>query len=277
MNTLRLLLVFTLVGIAQTPAKRPLHHRDYDPWKTISGQVLSRDGKFLAYSMFPEEGDGEIVVRNLATGKEARENAGSLPPAPDTQNFEAPPEAPGAAARSVRLAFTSDGKFLISTAFAKKADTDQAKKDKKKAEEMPKPSLVIFDLSGMTSSRVADVASFQVPENGESLLAYLKGPKASNGAAAPTENDGDYQGRGARGGGRGGRASKIGSDMIVRDLRVAKERTFEDVTEYSMSKDGKTLAYTVASKKEESNGAFEVMPGSDAAPVGLLAGKGRYS
>ena len=282
MHTLRtarvsLLFVLALAGIAQT-AKRPLNHRDYDPWRAIQGQVLSHDGKFLAYSLFPEEGDGEIVVRNLATGKEARENAGSLPPAPDTQNFEAPAEGPGGAGRSVRLAFTADGKFLISTAFAKKADTDQAKKDKKKADEMPKPSLVIFDLSAMSATRVADVASFQVPENGESLLAYLKGPKPGSGAAAPTENDSDYQGRGGRGGGgRGGRGAKVGSDMVVRDLRVNKERTFEDVTDYSMSKDGKTLAYTVGSKKEETNGAYAVVPGTDGAPVALLAGKGRYS
>src|ERR1700722_4846363 len=177
MHTLRpsrisLLVVFALAGIAQTPAKRPLHHRDYDSWRTISGQTLSRDGKFLAYSLFPEEGDGEIVVRNLATGKESRENAGALPPAPDTQNFEAPAEGPGAAGGSVRVAFTADGKWLISTAFPKKA-----KKDRKRADDMPKPSLVIFDLSAMSASRVADVASFQVPENGDSLLAYLKGAK----------------------------------------------------------------------------------------------------
>lgn len=282
MHTLRtarvsLLFVLALAGIAQT-AKRPLNHRDYDPWRAIQGQVLSHDGKFLAYSLFPEEGDGEIVVRNLATGKEARENAGSLPPAPDTQNFEAPAEGPGGAGRSVRLAFTADGKFLISTAFAKKAETDQAKKDKKKADEMPKPSLVIFDLSAMSASRVADVASFQVPENGLDFLAYLRGPKAGSGAASSTENDVDYQGRGGRGGGgRGGRAAKVGSDMVVRDLLVNKERTFEDVTDYSMSKDGKTLAYTVGSKKEETNGAYAVVPGTDGVPVSLLAGKGRYS
>src|ERR1700676_4005877 len=90
MNKLRLsrislLVVFALAGIAQT-AKRPLNHRDYDPWRAISGQALSHDGKFLAYSLFPEEGDGEVVVRDLASGKELRESAGSLPPAPDTQN-----------------------------------------------------------------------------------------------------------------------------------------------------------------------------------------------
>jgi dipeptidyl aminopeptidase/acylaminoacyl peptidase len=277
-----LLTVFALACIAQTPAKRPLNHRDYDPWKTISGQVLSHDGKFLAYSLFPEEGDGQIVVRNIATGKESRDSAGALPPAPDTQNFEAPAEGPGGGGRGARLSFTADGKFLISTAFPKKADTDQAKKDKKRADEMPKPSLLIFDLTAMTSTRVADVASFQVPENGPSVLAYLKGAKPGAApAASENDADGEQDQRGGRGGGGrgGGGRAKTGSDLIVRDLRVqtAKERTFEDVTEYSMSKDGKTLAYTVASKKEDSDGAFAVEPGTDGAPVKLLGGKGRYS
>src|ERR1700691_6418666 len=107
LSRISLLVVFGLAGIAQTTAKRPLNHRDYDPWRTIQGQVLSHDGKFLAYSLFPEEGDGEVVVRNLATGKEARENAGAVPPAPEAQNAEGPEEGPGGVGRGVQLAFTA--------------------------------------------------------------------------------------------------------------------------------------------------------------------------
>ena len=272
----RVALVFSLTALAQ---KRPMNHRDYDPWNAISGQVLSRDGKLLAYSLFPGEGDGQIVVRNLATGKEVRENAGTLPPAPDTQNFEAPAEGPGAAARSVTLAFTADGRFLISTAFAKKADTDQAKKDKKRADEMPKPSLLIFDTTQMKATRIADVESFQLPENGPDFVAFLKTAKPAASAAASENNDTgrDYQGRGGRGGGGRAGRNKTGSDMTVRDLLAEKDRTLEDVSDYSMSKDGKTLAYTVASKKDETNGVYWIGPGSDAAPAALLSGKGRYS
>ena len=75
------LFAIAVAAIAQSTAKRPLNHRDYDSWRTIQSQVLSRDGKFLAYTLFPEEGDGQLVVRNLATGKEVRENAGTPPPA----------------------------------------------------------------------------------------------------------------------------------------------------------------------------------------------------
>ena len=69
-------LLMVAAAMAQSTAKRPLNHRDYDSWRSIQGQVLSRDGKFLAYTLFPQEGDGQLVVRNLATGKEVRESLG---------------------------------------------------------------------------------------------------------------------------------------------------------------------------------------------------------
>ena len=37
---------------------------------------------------------------------------------------------------------------------------------------------------------------------------------------------------------------------MLRDLRSAKERTFEDVIEYSISKDARALVYAVGSKKD---------------------------
>src|SRR5258706_14706860 len=115
------MLLLVAVAVAQTPAKRPLNHRDYDKWKSIQSQVLSRDGKFLAYALFPQEGDGELVVRNLATGKEARESVGAVPAPPDNTNFEAPAAAAdAAAARNLRLSFTHDGRFLVATAFPSK-------------------------------------------------------------------------------------------------------------------------------------------------------------
>ena len=70
--------VLVSFAAAQT-AKRPINHHDYDSWRAIAGQKLTNDGKFLAYGLFPQEGDGEIVVRNLVTGQETRFPAGMRP------------------------------------------------------------------------------------------------------------------------------------------------------------------------------------------------------
>jgi dipeptidyl aminopeptidase/acylaminoacyl peptidase len=288
MHTLRLLRFPLILGLAlgafaQIP-KRPLNHRDYDGWRSIHSQALSRDGKFLAYGLFPEEGDGELVVRNLATGKELRENAGATPPAPEPTGEEVSLDGPPAV--RIRIVFTHDNAFVVATSFPPKAEIDKAKKDHKRPDQMPRNGMIIVNLATFTAARIADVANFQVPELGESFVAYLKGPKPGMGGAADsaTANQdqsidfGDQgQGRGGNAAGGRGPRNKYGSDLLLRDLRSAKERSFEEVVEYSIAKDAKTLLYAVGSKKEETNGAYAVTPGTDAAPTALLAGKGRYA
>src|SRR6266853_5092394 len=98
---------FLLVSVAFAQTKRPLNHNDFDGWRSIVGQKLSNDGKYLAYGVFPQEGDGEVVIRDLVTGKEQREPAGVRPaPTPPTPGEEGPaPEVRGAV-----LEFSADSK-----------------------------------------------------------------------------------------------------------------------------------------------------------------------
>src|SRR5271155_3809861 len=70
-------IAFTDTAGAQN--KHPLKHTDYDAWRSINTQTLSRNGEFLAYALFPQDGDGEVVVRNLRTGVEWRQPAGARP------------------------------------------------------------------------------------------------------------------------------------------------------------------------------------------------------
>jgi dipeptidyl aminopeptidase/acylaminoacyl peptidase len=285
MRSLRLAvapLLFLSILAAQ-PAKRPLTHKDYDGWRAIAGQQLSRDGKFVAYSVFPQEGDGEVVVRDLASGKEFREPVGVRPPPapPDPTNPEGGPPP----ARNIQMAFTSDLHYLVFTSFPAKADTEKAKKEKKRPEEMPKGGLGILDLTTGTAVRVASVKSFQVSEKDAGFVAYLKeaDPSAQRpaGEAAPTDDEdqarqGARRGAGAGGGGPGG-ARTYGTELVLRRLADGTETKFADVAEYSLTKDGKTLVYAVASRKEETNGVYAVTPGSAGAPAALLSGKGKYS
>src|SRR5689334_24699853 len=84
-----LALLATMALAQQTaPAKRALTHQDYDSWRSIVAQQVSRDGKFVAYAYVPQDGDGEIVVRNIASGIEWRAPRGYRPPVP-------PPDDPG--------------------------------------------------------------------------------------------------------------------------------------------------------------------------------------
>src|SRR5262249_8173368 len=161
-----------------TTTKRPLTHQDYDSWRSIQAPQISRDGKFIAYAFMPQDGDGEIVVRNIASGTEWRAPRGYRPPVP-------PPDDPGtniaevvaAQARLVRPLFTADSRFVVFSTEPTKAEINKAKKEKKKPEEMPKNGLGMIDLSSGQVTSVEKVKNFQVPEDGSGYIAYLMEPK----------------------------------------------------------------------------------------------------
>jgi hypothetical protein len=59
--------------------KKPITHDVYDSWKSIQGTRLSADGVWLAYALTPQDGDGELVVRNLKTNDEIHAARGRAP------------------------------------------------------------------------------------------------------------------------------------------------------------------------------------------------------
>ncbi|HKP87913.1 MAG TPA: hypothetical protein VJZ26_17555, partial [Blastocatellia bacterium] len=140
------LLLSTSAVARQATQKRPLTHADYDGWRAIQGQQLSRDGKYVAYALVPQDGDGEMVARNLETGKEWRYPRGAQPTLAPPQNpggepFAGPPPFAG------RPFFTADSRFIAFQILPAKAEVEKAKKDKKKPEDMPKNALGIMNLA----------------------------------------------------------------------------------------------------------------------------------
>jgi len=279
----------TMLAAQQAPAKRPITHQDYDSWRSISAQQISRDGKFVAYAYVPQDGDGEIVVRNIATGVDWRAPRGYRPPVP-------PPDDPGTnvaefqaeQARLLRPVFTADSRFLVFTIEPAKAEVNKAKKEKKKPEEMPKNGLGIMDLSNGTVTQVERVKTFRVPEDGTGYFAYLMeakpeeksavAPKPESSPASPvgeaptaTPSPSAPRGTSAR-----GKKKEYGTELVLRNTANASERKFNDVLDFTISRDAKSLVYTVASKKEDTNGVYAVTTDSDAEPVALLSGKGKY-
>jgi dipeptidyl aminopeptidase/acylaminoacyl peptidase len=257
---------------AQVPAaKRALTHADYDGWRSIQSQQLSRNGKHLAYLLVPQDGDGEVIVRNLATGAEWRHTRGAQPV---NQAPQAGPRQFGASANA-RLNFTADSRFAVFQILPTKAETEKARKEKKKPEDRPKNALGIMDLATGQVARIERVKSFQVPEDGAGFIAYLLEPK-------PEEKKEDKKPEAAPAPAAGGRRNRekkkeYGSDLVLRSLADKSERTFADVLEYSFSDDAKSLVYAVSSKKEETDGIYAVTPGTPDAAAALLTGPGKYT
>ena len=289
---LRWLLLFCpllCVALLAQTARRPLEPRDFDAWRSIATPQLSRDGRWLAYSFMPQAADGDLMVREVAGGREIRVPVGTQPPPPavaeENQNPEAPPPR-----RNIRIAFTSDGRFVVASSFPSQEETARARREKKKPEEMPKGGLIFVRLADGEVTRLADVKGFQVPSRGGSWVAYQKEapPETAKAAepggakpAAPEDAEARKKGGGGTAGsgqaGGSGGASSFGSDLVLRNLEDANERTFAAVAEYSFARDGRTLLYAVSARAKADNGVYAFTPGDRGAPVALLSGAGRYA
>jgi dipeptidyl aminopeptidase/acylaminoacyl peptidase len=297
-NTVSLMLLAALLvscfahalGQQTAPAKRALTHKDYDSWHSIQAPQISRDGKFVAYAFMAQDSDSEMVVRNLASGAEWRAPRGYRPPTPPPdETTPNPGEIIAAQGRLARPIFTADSHFLVFSIEPTKAELNKAKKDKKRPDDMPKNALGIMDLSSGQVARIERVKNFQVPEDGSGFIAYLLEAKPGSSpnprepresAAPPTSTSPDeFEQEPQANSGPPARSSKrkeYGTDLILRNMTTGAERTFNDALDYSLSKDAKTLVYTVASKKEDTNGIYVITPQTDAAPTSLLGGKGKY-
>src|SRR5262245_34279383 len=188
--------------------KRPITHDVYDSWKSIQGTKVSRDGVWVAYALVLQDGDGELVVRNLQAGTEYRAPRGRDP------------------------VFTPDGKQVVFAKAPLKADTDKARKAKKKPDEMPRAGVGIVELStGRVTTLAEHVKSFRLPDDPVSFVAYLAAPEGE--APARTGRDGQEGQEG-----KTPRKHEPGTDLVIRDLASGAEQVTHEVAEYAVSRDG---------------------------------------
>lgn len=246
-------------------AKTPLDYKAYDHWKLIATPRLSQDGTWVAYAVNPEEGDGELIVRNLRTGTEWR------------------------AARGADEEFSADSRTLVYFITPLKADVDAAKKAKKKAEDQPKRGFGILDLTTGKSFTFERVKSFKLPKIGSNVVAFLHEaalstprpsatpapnpsptpvaiPSAATTTApspAPSASD-DLK------------KKDDGAELAIHTLGDApRDVSVKDVSDYAVSADGKFVAYGTQTK-DGLGDALSVRTVADDSIAVILRGPGRY-
>lgn len=252
----------TLSGTWAIAQKKPLDHSVYDGWKSIRGTQLSRDGKWVAYTIAPQEGDAVGYVRNIVTEKEFKLDRGTT------------------------LQFTYDSKFVVATIAPKLEDTKKARRDKVAPDAMPKSSVAILNLDSGERSDLPKAVSFELAEQDRGTLLYTvepprPAPPARGGSAiAPTapvtpppgeaapdgvtsdeeitDQGSDLQRRtrpagavapaaGQRPGvAAGGPTRPTYVTVVLRSLATGKEETIPQVDSRILAKDGSLLLYSHA-------------------------------
>ena len=104
--------------------KKPLDHSVYDSWQHIGERMISNDGKWVVYTIDPQEGDNELVIQSAMADAKYKK---TIP-------------------RGYSAVITEDSRHVVFKIKPFFKDTREARIKKKKPDDMPKDSLAVVEL-----------------------------------------------------------------------------------------------------------------------------------
>ena len=256
--------VVFVISIHLSAQKKPLTHAVYDGWQSIGERYISNDGKFVAYTITPQEGDGTLVIQ--ATDQSYKKEV----------------------SRGYNATITEDSRYIVFRIKPFFKETREARIKKKKPEEMPKDSLAIIELGQDSILKIARVKSYKTPEKGVGWVAYhleKSPPESSKPKEKPDSltqvnnllriadsltriadsirnkaNEAKTKGlvvlqspkKDARPNAKPSETIEEGTDLVFRNLVTGAELTYTLVSDYSFSKKGNRLVIKTTRKNADS-------------------------
>ena len=212
---------------AATPATnggKPITIEDYARFKRLGGASISADGKWMMYTVAPNDGDGTLFVQSLDTAIRHDIPRGTGASFSDTSRwvayFVAPP-----AGRGGRGGAGRGGGAQTPAPAAQGAAQPQAR------------TFEVLDLTTGTKTSFPAVASFSFSPNGEWLL--MRPQTATAAPAADADN-----------------ASAPGTDLLMRHLPTGDQRYVGNVGTFLFDAAGAIMAYTVRGQSRLGNGVY---------------------
>ncbi|MEP2667947.1 MAG: prolyl oligopeptidase family serine peptidase [Cyclobacteriaceae bacterium] len=210
-------LLFSTATIAQKTTSQPkkaLDHTVYDSWKEITYEELTPDGKYAAFTINPQDGDGKVVFYNLKTN------------AQDSVH------------RASDISLSYDSKYAVFKIKPQQNLVKELRRQKKKKDELPKDSLGLYSFSTRSTNIIPNVKSYKIPEKASGWIAYqleaVKEEKASSESA--TENSKSKKARKNN--------EENGYTLVLQKLSDGKETSFDFVTNYQLAKFGQGLLFS---------------------------------
>jgi len=233
-----------VMGMAQTN-KRALQHSDYDGWKNIKGHKISNNGEWIAYEINPQKGDGYLYLYQQASAK-----LDSFP-------------------RGYDARFSPDSESLV---FKIKAPFDtirQAKLKKVKKKNLPKDSLVVLNLASNDMTKYANLKSFKTPVDGGEWIAFVL-------EAKKVEKDSTQQAEKVNKPKKKKKTSKDAEagDLFLKHLGTDEALTFSNVTDYNLSRNGKSVSFISQSQDSISETKVSILSFDDKKQAVVFQKKG---
>jgi dipeptidyl aminopeptidase/acylaminoacyl peptidase len=205
--------------------KRSLMHADYDGWESLSSEKITKNGQYVGYQISPQDGDSRLEI---------------FPYKSPANKILIP--------RGTGFSFTADDAFAVGKIAPQKDSVKVMKLKKKKADDMPKDSLFILQLSSGKLEKLARVKSFALPsEKGSWIAVHFEKELPKKTDPADTTKKAEKP------------KKTDGTKLLVRTLDGAKSWEFERVKNFGFAQNGDFLHYTFAEEDTLDNAAIYIL------------------
>ncbi len=146
-----ILYILTSIVLSQgaMAEKKVLDHSSFDDWKSVTNHPFSKDGKWGAYSVNPQEGDGKLIFYSTKGNRTVTLDRGYKP------------------------SFTSDGKWGVALIKPLFSETRNAKIKGLEGMSLPQDSLAIVNLSDLKIEKIPRVTEYKLGKEGGEWVGYL--------------------------------------------------------------------------------------------------------
>jgi len=224
-------LFIALISAAQ---KKPLDHTVYDGWQSIGEKYISNNGKFVVYTVTPQEGDATLVIQQT-DGKKLME----IP-------------------CGYNASISNDCRFVAFKIKPPYKQTRDAKIKKKKADDLPKDTFALVTMETLQLEKFPRVKSYKFPSKSPGWLVWqyekpladtskkkdstsvkLSPPKDMLFADADSDNSSDDK-------------KEDGTLLILRNLSTGATDSLQNINDYFFDDHGTRLLLKSSGSKKDS-------------------------
>ncbi|MFC2169872.1 alpha/beta hydrolase family protein [Acidobacteriota bacterium] len=238
-----LLSLFFTLGFAETAEKKTLTLLDVMKFKTIQDPVISENGNFLAYTIQPDRGDGEVKIHDVRSGKAFTIERGASP------------------------ALSKDSLWVATVVNPGALELEKA------GEKKPKKGMALLDTREGEITRFENVERFVLSDN-SMWLAFLHFKEEEEEKEEQTKKPEEESGTSTE-----AVKTEIGSTLILRKLNSGEEIKIPFVLFFDFDGTSRYLAYVIADPEEKDNGLYLVELGEEDLPrkTVIKSEKGHFS
>jgi len=208
-----------LAAFAAHAQKKPLDHTVYDSWQSVSSPYISKSGKFILFQVVPQEGDNQLFLKTKENKEIIQIPRGYNGKLTDTENH------------------------LLSLVKAPFALTREAKIKKKKAEDLPKDSLAIYNVTTSSLVKFAQVKSYKIADQNNNFVSFLFDKEINEKSETKTATDAPSAKKSSD------KKKKTVATLALYDLNSGDSVQFSSVDQYEWNKNGSKIVF---SKKTDS-------------------------